>query len=147
MEKNLNIYIKLNHFAVPLKQIHYCKSIILQFKKMKIYHTKQNRPIFRTSIVCRATLLQPPFFWHRHLFNHHYGEPPVGRALHRVLGKSWDKISPLALSLTGCREGVPSIFTGHAPLKQGTWPYCPQGHWLPCACGLLMVDASGLSRL
>ena len=37
MEKNLknNIYIKLNHFAVHLKQTQHCKSTILQLKKEK----------------------------------------------------------------------------------------------------------------
>ena len=54
---------------------------------------------------------------------HLWAEPSTG-----YRGRPQDRIPRPALSPASCHEGVPALHTAtvYAPLKQGTWPYCPQ---------------------
>ena len=45
IEKNVYIYVKLNHFAVQQKLIQHCKSAICQLKKKNLYPKKKNKII------------------------------------------------------------------------------------------------------
>lgn len=98
---------------------------------LKISHMGKKDLVLEPSIVNCVVLL-----WS--LFNqakHPYWEPTVGKA--GCCGSHQDRIPSPALSLTSYHEGAPYLHTVsvYAPLKQGTWTYCPRGVNFPALVG------------